>query len=51
MATVTITFRDLDDGDVVTVVDFHGGFNAESGAHELAADIMTELHDEDKPND
>lgn len=53
MASVTITIRDTDDhGNITVASDFGGeGFDETSEAHRLAAEIMTELAQEENPND
>lgn len=51
MATATITVRDTADGGVLVAVDFGQGFDSTSEAHTLAADLTTELAQEEKPND
>lgn len=51
MATVTIVIRDTEDGGVLVTTDFGAGYDSTSGAHELAADLTTELAQEDHKND
>lgn len=52
MATVTITLTDMgEDGDVSCALVFEGGYNPDSEAHELAAELAADLAESEKFND
>lgn len=52
MATANITIRDADTGsDTVLAIEFKDGFDETSPAHQLAADLATEMTQEDHKND
>lgn len=52
MATAIITIRDTDTSSgTVLAIEFTDGFDETSPAHQLAADLATEMAQEDHKND